>query len=415
MKKKIVLTIGAILIVVGGVAVMSAYEAHVINVVAHIENALTVDTTPIEFGTVFPEEVFEMPVTIALSSSFMKQAECSDVNLLGNGGFEMPVVTHTEGWDIFPSGNTDLVWKVEWVAPSVNAPTPALQELHAGVNGWLPAEGDQYAELDADYDGPDGSLNGEQALVRIYQDISTVFGRKYILTYKFSPRPETGSDDNILYVKIDGNLKQTQQDAGGSNTNWSSHVLEFIADSSITRIEFEGGGTNNSLGVFLDAVELVECGRVTTVDYAIRQKPKCWSETEQKFGRVTEEGDVFVCIQPEEGAKDYEMLPLLCPYLSKHDADPEDGNDDAGVDAFHGPIDNWTMSDTLQWQVNGELSVPIQDITDEWTIDLHVPCFEGMCAQDGVIPVKYQPDPSLDGETFGCDLWIEVTGIDGIR
>jgi len=79
MKKKIVLTIGAILIVVGGVAAMSAYEAHVINVVAHIENALSVSPKEIAFGTVFPQEYMESDFTIRLSDSFQEADRVDDV------------------------------------------------------------------------------------------------------------------------------------------------------------------------------------------------------------------------------------------------------------------------------------------------------------------------------------------------
>ena len=55
MKKKILLSIIAVATVIGGVAAMSAYEAHVVNVTAHIENALKViPPEKLVFGTVFP-------------------------------------------------------------------------------------------------------------------------------------------------------------------------------------------------------------------------------------------------------------------------------------------------------------------------------------------------------------------------
>ena len=79
MNKKILLSLGAILAMVAGIAGMAAYEAHVINVTAHIENALTVDTTPIEFGTVFPQEYLERGFTINLSSSFLAADRVDDV------------------------------------------------------------------------------------------------------------------------------------------------------------------------------------------------------------------------------------------------------------------------------------------------------------------------------------------------
>jgi len=71
MNKKIVLGLLAVVVVVGGVAGMSAYEAHIINVTAKIENALGVSTAAIDFGTVFPQEYEEREFVINLSTSFM--------------------------------------------------------------------------------------------------------------------------------------------------------------------------------------------------------------------------------------------------------------------------------------------------------------------------------------------------------
>ena len=79
MNKKIVLGLLAVVVVAGGVAGFSAYEAHVINVTAKIENALTVDTTPIEFGTVFPQEYLEKEILISLSGSFLAQDRLDNV------------------------------------------------------------------------------------------------------------------------------------------------------------------------------------------------------------------------------------------------------------------------------------------------------------------------------------------------
>lgn len=67
--KKIVYILAAVTIVASGVAAVSAYEAHLINVTAHVENALEVDTTAIDFGTVFPEEFLWVHRPVSLSTS----------------------------------------------------------------------------------------------------------------------------------------------------------------------------------------------------------------------------------------------------------------------------------------------------------------------------------------------------------
>ena len=79
MKKKIILSLAVVAALALGVVGMSAFEAHIINVTAHIENALSVNTEPIVFGTVFPQEYLEKPFNINLSSSFRAADRVDDV------------------------------------------------------------------------------------------------------------------------------------------------------------------------------------------------------------------------------------------------------------------------------------------------------------------------------------------------
>ena len=79
MNKKILLGLGATVAVIASIAAFSAYEAHVINVTAHIENALAVTPEHIHFGTVFPQEYLERSFTINLSDSFMLEDRVDDV------------------------------------------------------------------------------------------------------------------------------------------------------------------------------------------------------------------------------------------------------------------------------------------------------------------------------------------------
>lgn len=82
MNKKILMGLGVSLAIVASVAAMSAYEAHVINVTAKIENALSVDTTPIHFGTLFPQEELYKYFNIALSQSFLDEDRVDDVEYI---------------------------------------------------------------------------------------------------------------------------------------------------------------------------------------------------------------------------------------------------------------------------------------------------------------------------------------------
>lgn len=70
MKKKLMfglLTLGIMLVMI---PLFAAFEAHVINVTAQIENALFVHPQDRDFGTVFPEEYRETGVFVTFSESF---------------------------------------------------------------------------------------------------------------------------------------------------------------------------------------------------------------------------------------------------------------------------------------------------------------------------------------------------------
>ena len=79
MLKKIVASVALIATVAVSAAMFAAFEAHVINVTAHIENALKVDTEPIMFGTVFPQEMLYRDFDIVLSESFIGADRVDDV------------------------------------------------------------------------------------------------------------------------------------------------------------------------------------------------------------------------------------------------------------------------------------------------------------------------------------------------
>jgi len=71
--RKAILIVAALVLVLSGVAAVSAYEAHLINVRAHVENAMSVTAKELEFGTVFPEEWLLKEFTVQTSGSFCKE------------------------------------------------------------------------------------------------------------------------------------------------------------------------------------------------------------------------------------------------------------------------------------------------------------------------------------------------------
>jgi len=151
--------------------------------------------------------------------------------------------------------------------------------------------------------------------------------------------------------------------------------------------------------------------RVTSIDYKIVQKPKCRRNVDANPELPLYEK---VNYWDDQCPENYTALPLLCGYLSKTPAyDDPQPFDDHGVLAFHDPTD---PANVATGTINKD-----DDKTDEWIIDLAVPCFEGQC-DDGfdewvrsinpdADPATFILDPALESHTFGCDLWIEVTDI----
>ncbi|QQR79175.1 MAG: DUF642 domain-containing protein [Candidatus Moraniibacteriota bacterium] len=178
-------------------------------------------------------------------------------NLITNGGFENPEVTDPNQWQIFDNSTGGLAWDVQWVTSGGGRPALAKIEYHEGVLG-AAAEGDQYTELDSDWGGPSDPQTGEPASIRIKQSIPTVAGKKYRLSFQYSPRPNTAASENVLEVKANGVLLDTVSTAGGGAIAWTPHTYDFFATGATTEISFADLGTENSLGTFLDAVDVHE-------------------------------------------------------------------------------------------------------------------------------------------------------------
>ncbi|MCK4592777.1 hypothetical protein KAT63_05075 [Candidatus Parcubacteria bacterium] len=191
--------------------------------------------------------------------------------------------------------------------------------------------------------------------------------------------------------------------------------------------------------------------RVDDVQYIIRQKPKCaitWNNGEEFDPTSTRTGHVIVddsgnvtidCGEAprdlntdpavEPGVESWGVLPSLCQYLSKHkDLSLDTVDRDTELDAFHQPwtvVGIGTADDPYKIVWNdaiGYMSKLTNDEIDNWVIDLKVPCFGDHCAQDwedfvtGINPNVVNPSLYVqpignEHKIFGCDLWVEVTGV----
>lgn len=200
------------------------------------------------------------------------------------------------------------------------------------------------------------------------------------------------------------------------------------------------------LGISLSGSFLAE-NRVDDVDYFIRQKPKCGVMTLDGQTLVegsTQTGHVVVGDNPattevteeywidcgtslvsyDASTHMYGLLPSLCPYISKHPDTVDDQNatstNDGTLPSFHEPF--VIQNNAVVWNdTKGHLAKSEKDTTDNWIIDLAVPCFGGNCAQDWASFVAshndivnaddYVQSAANEHKVFGCDLWVEVAGI----
>jgi len=77
--KKGLMILAALLVIASGIMAVGAYEGHLVDVKAHVENAIGVQTYEFDFGTVFPEDYIEGSIMIGLSNSFVEQDTYSSV------------------------------------------------------------------------------------------------------------------------------------------------------------------------------------------------------------------------------------------------------------------------------------------------------------------------------------------------
>lgn len=212
------------------------------------------------FSFLFTQLLAVVPVSVSANNVEQLPICDPDVNLVANGSFETPSVN--DSWDIFLSIPN---WSIDWLAgPNsfeyVTRPSSPFFEIQKNVDGWFPSEGIQYAELDTDWNGPsDDSLYGEPASITIWQNIETVSGFTYKLSFDFSARPSTPASDNMLEVKWNNSSVGSTITASGetiSNTEWNNHTFEILSDSNNTELRFTDLGVPNSLGTFIDNVSV---------------------------------------------------------------------------------------------------------------------------------------------------------------
>jgi hypothetical protein len=253
----------------------------------------------------------------------VEKSECETLGgaeLLTNGGFEEPVVATTQGWNIYSSPVEG--WTVEWRGDQSNSygswtrPENAYLELHrTGVgeipSTWTANSGSQYAELDTDWDGPGGSLNNEPASVTIWQDVETVEGREYDLSFAFSPRPNHA--DNRLKVEWCGEevADISASGAGKSSTDWNTYNYSLVGMGGTCRLQFTDMSNGDSYGTFLDDVSLIE---EEYEECEVVDSQTAWAAVEPGKGRFTQRGNWATYFTYEVTAQEPELVDTVIVY-----------------------------------------------------------------------------------------------------
>ncbi len=113
-------------------------------------------------------------------------------------------------------------------------------ELRYNVAGTASA-GKNFVELDTDQNSS------------MWQNIDTVAGQHYTLSFDFMNRPETGSESNGLQVFWNGVSVGTYND----KNKWFTQTIDVVGAGAATKLTFAAIGASDGVGSSLDKVSLI--------------------------------------------------------------------------------------------------------------------------------------------------------------
>ena len=158
--------------------------------------------------------------------------------------------------------------------------------------------------------------------------------------------------------------------------------------------------------------------RVQFVNYKIVSKPKCWNNDSKNPLYAPVDFATHEC--PIIDGMQYVVMKDLCAFLSKM---PEEETGDVGVPSYYTSVNGYaSVSEDDKCEVldppdvdeiicaTGKLAACQGDLEDIWTVDLKVPPVKDFVGQDWPESCRNWV-VETDGVDYGCDLWVEVTGI----
>lgn len=367
------------------VPVFAAFEAHVINVKAHIENALEVEPKEIDFGVVFPQERLASDFTVRLSESFMRQDRANDVHYKVVQR-RKPKTTYQKldvvlSFDLSGSMSDDMAA----VKASANSIIDGLKtvspDLKVGIMSHVdyPAYYDYTAECGyaADYGmAPDYAYKLDSALS---SDLDAVKATIQGLGGYY------GGDLPQNYARI---VYETMADP---NVGWrgdAKRIVIIFGDDRPHDIDLGTGGDPGRDEIKGTADDLDWDSVVSWLPwYGIELwtvhsggfLPQWKTWTGDHAVSLADSGDVVTAIS------DLYAYADLRPYVKKLKAP-----------------DNDVVEDT---EAAAVLDKAAGDLEDKWLIDFYVPCIDGAVGTDYYGPIAPKEDD------YGLDIWVEVYGL----
>ena len=164
----------------------------------------------------------------------------ASANLVTNGSFEAEVI---------PSDTFSVVSNLTgWTGtPNIELRNNVAGAAFAGVN---------FVELDT-------FLNSG-----MFQDIATITGASYTLSFVYSPRPNTGNTNGIDVLWNGALLEALSGVNSGATHNWTTYTYNLLGGLGATsRVSFNATGVSDSFGGSLDNVNVSQVPEPST--YAI--------------------------------------------------------------------------------------------------------------------------------------------------
>ena len=195
----------------------------------------------------YPKLLFSLAlVGIFFSSS------AGALNFVTNGSFETPDL------DTFPTGNgvgSGSAWEVFESIDGWNTHSGAGIEIQNSGTVVAAQHGDQYIELDS-HPGPGSNSLIVQSIGRLS------IGAQYTLSFWYRPRTNNGFNDNGIDVYwgesgAEALVLSVANQLARDYTDWVNFSMKLVATNSSMNLGFYASGLQNTLGGFLDNVELV--------------------------------------------------------------------------------------------------------------------------------------------------------------